>query len=177
MNRHLRTLAAAATAATALTIGIQSGNAAADPLDATCAGTQTVTYTPGLVLQSQSEAIHFNNIFAPCTSSTVPGLTSGISTGTAQRLASCLDLAEPDSAILTIAWNTGQTSVFSYNRTVTTVGGTTVVTLTGVITTGLFAGDTAISVTTGPAINLLDCLSPPGITSRTGVVTLAITST
>jgi hypothetical protein len=46
----------------------------------------------------------------------------------------------------------------------------------GSITSGLFAGATAIGVITGPSINLLNCLAPPGVTSRTGVVTLTITS-
>ncbi|HSV64918.1 MAG TPA: hypothetical protein VLJ59_03285 [Mycobacteriales bacterium] len=179
MIRHLRALVAGAAVTTALAAGVPfgTGSAAADVLDVTCVGTQTVTYNPGLTLQPKLQSIHFNNIFAPCVSATVPELTSGVSIGTAQRVASCLDLAEPDSSVLTINWNISQSSVFAYNRTVTTVGGTTVVTLTGVITFGLFAGDTAIIVTTGPAINLLDCLSPPGVTNRAGVVALTITST
>ena len=173
MIRIFRILVIAALAVVGM--GFPSYSAMAGALDVTCAGTQTVTYDPGLVLQPAATSIHFDNIFAPCVSATVPDLISGVSIGTATRTASCLDIAEPDSALLTFTWNTGQTSLFSYNRTVTTVGGTSVVTLTGVITSGLFAGDTAINITTGPAIDLLDCLQPPGVTSRSGVIALTIT--
>lgn len=176
MIRNLRILMMGVLVAVALAVGVPFNTAAAGILDVTCAGTQTVTYTPGLVLQPSPQSIHFNNILAPCVSATVPELTSGVSIGTAMRTASCLDLVEPDSSVATFTWNTGQSSVFSYNRTVTTVGGTTIVTLTGVITSGLFAGDTAINITSGPAIDVLDCLQPPGVTSRSGVVALTITS-
>lgn len=39
-----------------------------------------------------------------------------------------------------------------------------------------FAGDTAVKTVVGPTIGLLDCLTPPGITSRTSVLTLEISS-
>jgi hypothetical protein len=86
----------------------------------------------------------------------------------------CLDLAQPGSATKTFTWNTGQTSVFSYNRTITRVGGNTVITLIGAITQGLFAGDTAVEVIVGPTPDTLKCLTPPGITSVFGAVTLTI---
>lgn len=176
MIRRLRIFVVGAAASLALAVA-PAGTAAADALDVTCVGTQTVTYTPGLTLQPVSQSIDINYIFAPCVSATVPELTSGLASGSMTRVVSCLALAEPGSAASTFVWNTGQSSVFSYNRTVTIVAGTSVVTLTGAITSGLFAGDTAIVVIAGPAINLLDCLQPPGVTSRSSVVTVTITST
>ncbi|MEU5694352.1 hypothetical protein [Actinosynnema sp. NPDC020468] len=149
--------------------------AVADTGGVTCAGTQTVTYSPGIVLQPSVQTIHFSHVLAPCSSTTVPGLTAGFSEGTATRSASCLDLLESDSAVLTFHWNTGESSVFTYDRTVTTVGGSTVVTLTGSVTAGLFAGAAAVMVVIGPAVNLLACLYAPGLAGRSGVVALEIT--
>ncbi|HEU5473806.1 MAG TPA: hypothetical protein VFV67_24440 [Actinophytocola sp.] len=74
-----------------------------------------------------------------------------------------------------ISWNNGNTSTFSFNDTVTNIGGNIVATRTGTITAGQFQGDTAVRVMTFPAINPLDCLTT-GLTSQFGVVVLTLTS-
>jgi hypothetical protein len=89
---------------------------------------------------------------------------------------SCLSIGQTGSSIRVITWNTGQTSSFSYNAMSSIVNGNTVVTLTGAITAGLFAGDAAEEVIVSPALNLLGCLTPPGITSLFSATTLTITS-
>jgi hypothetical protein len=81
----------------------------------------------------------------------------------------------PNSFTKVLTWSTGDTSTFAFNQVATTIGGNTVVTLTGVITQGLFAGSTAIETITGPA-NTWECLFEPGLMDRFNVVTLVITS-
>jgi hypothetical protein len=48
-------------------------------------------------------------------------------------------------------------------------------TSTGTVASGQFAGKTAVAQRVGPTPNLLDCLAPPGATSRTQQVVLVIT--
>ncbi len=172
--RVLRVLVAVATA---LAVGVPVGTAAADPLDLVCAGTQTVTYSPGLTLVPTSQTITVQAIYSPCVSASQPAVTAGQAGVTTHEVRSCLDVAEPGGATRFITWNTGQTSTFLYNAIVNTVGGNTVVTLTGTITAGLFAGDSAVQVIVGPTLDTLSCLIPPGITSRFSVTTLTITGT
>jgi hypothetical protein len=165
--------------ATAITIGLPAGTgiAAADPLDVECTGTQTTTYSPGLTLVPTDQTVNTHTIYGPCVSASTPDLSAGDRSITNHQMASCLDLPGSRSAVTTITWNTGQQSAFSFNRTVTHAGGNTIVIFTGTIVAGLFAGDSALEVVVGPTLSTLDCLTPPGITSRTGVVTLTITST
>jgi hypothetical protein len=56
------------------------------------------------------------------------------------------------------------------------VGGSTVVTETGTITAGLFVGDNAVEVITGPTLDTLECLSEKGVTDRVNALNLDITS-
>jgi len=162
-------------AAVATAVSAPIGTAQADPLDMQCGGTLTVTWSPGLTLTPADQTVTTNEIDAPCVSASVPEITAGFTGVTIHATQSCLTTLEPGSGAKTFTWNTGQTSVFSFNRTVTIVGGNTVVTLTGAISQGLFAGDSAVEVLTGPALNTLQCLTPPGITSHTDVVALTIT--
>jgi hypothetical protein len=133
--------------AIAASVPVGTNAAVADPLDVECGGTQTVTFTPGLLLFPANHTITLRTIYSPCVLASEPALTAGQSNGTVQETRSCLDLARPGTATRLIAWNTGQTSTFTYNRIVTSVGADEVVTLTGTITTGLFAGrQTAVAV-------------------------------
>jgi hypothetical protein len=86
---------------------------------------------------------------------------------------SCLRVLNPGSGSKTVTWNTGQTSTFSYNKVSSNVG-SNVVTETGIITSGLFAGSTAVETVTGAA-DTLQCLSPPGLTDRFELLNLVIT--
>lgn len=176
MSRVLKVLASAVMIV-AVGLPVGAGTAQADPLDVECTGTQTTTYSPGLTLIPTSQNVNTHTIYGPCVSASTPGLSAGDRSITNNQVASCLDLPGARSAVATITWNTGQQSAFSFNRTVTHVGGNTIVVFTGTIVAGLFAGDSAVEVVVGPTLSTLDCLTPPGITSRIGVVTLTITST
>lgn len=142
----------------------------------TCLGTQAVNESPGLLLLTpRVTTLTVNEIFAPCISLTHPGIT-GLSHSSFQtRPITCLALLSPNSFSKVLNWSTGDTSTFAFNQLATTIGGNTVVTLTGVITQGLFAGSTAIETITGPA-NSLACLFEPGLMNRFNVVTLVILS-
>lgn len=86
---------------------------------------------------------------------------------------SCLTLAVPGTGTRVIEWSTGEKSEYSYTRVITNVGGQTVRTETGTVTSGLFTGSSVVQVTTLVTLNLLDCLGS-GVTSESGVVTLTI---
>jgi len=158
----------------AATIPVSGVTASAGILDAVCTGTQDATYSPGLTLVPTTQDIVTHHVYGACVSSRVH---AGERTGTNHQVQSCLTLVESSTGTSTVIWDTGDTSVFTFNRTVTHVGGNTVTTYTGTIATGLFAGDGATEVVTGPELNLLACLTPPGVTHRGGVTVLTITST
>jgi len=88
---------------------------------------------------------------------------------------SCLNLLDSSSGQATLKWKKGTTSRYSFNRSTQTVGGQLIATASGAVTAGEFLGRSVLVVSVSPALNFLDCLSPSGMTQRTGVVTLTIT--
>ncbi|MGB3443479.1 MAG: hypothetical protein WBA97_32485 [Actinophytocola sp.] len=169
--RALRVMVAAVVAS-AVVVPIGAGVAHAAPLDLVCAGTQHITFSPGLTLIPGLKSMTTNTIYAPCVSASAPLVTAGANASAFQAPASCVDLPDIGSGTRTLTWNTGQTSTYNFISTTTHVGGNTVLTRTGAVTAGLFAGDTAVEVIVGPTVNLLNCLAPPGITEKFDVVTL-----
>jgi hypothetical protein len=142
--------------------------------DVTCAGTETVTYQPGLLLTSQTVNATVNGILAPCTSSD-PNITSGTYLQNFTATLSCGTLFAGLAATRVFNWSNGQSSSFSYNRAINDVGGQTTVTFTGTIVSGEFAGDTAIEQVVFATLNSLQCLAPPGLTALgPGVAILTI---
>jgi len=145
-------------------------------VNATCLGTQHVNHSPGLLLLTpRVTTLTVDEIFAPCISPTHPGITAQSHRSFQTRPITCLELLSPNSFSKVLTWSTGDTSTFNFNQVATTAGGNTIVTLTGVITDGLFAGSTAVETITGPA-NTLQCLFEPGLRDRFNVVTLLIAS-
>jgi hypothetical protein len=139
----------------------------------TCAGTQTATFSPGLLLTPQTVTIGLDAVMAPCVSAEDPTLTSGTQSLSFATTQSCLDLV-PASGTKTYQWSNGQSSTFTFTAVKSNTGGQYVAVATGTITAGQFVGSTAVEQTTGPAPNLLNCLAPPGITSRFNTVVLEI---
>lgn len=144
--------------------------------DITCVGTETQTFSPGLLLTPQTETLTVHSIYSPCVSAGDPSITFGTTDFSLTLPLSCLDLPGSKSGAMFFNWSNGSQSTFSFNRIVTIVGGDLVVAETGVITAGEFFGDTVQRTVIGPTLNTLQCVFPPGITSRTGVVSLVITS-
>ena len=144
-------------------------------LDLTCQGTQTVNFTPGLLLTPKQVIFKASDDFTSCVSVPDPSIKSGTYTSTAQALLSCLTVLQPGTGTKTFTWSNGQTSTFTHSSTVLQVAGQTLMTLTGTITAGKFMGDTAVQVITIASTNPLGCVASPGVTSAQGTSTLVIT--
>jgi len=150
--------------------------ATASALDVTCVGSQTTSYNPALTQTPQSVTVSTSTQYGPCTSTTVPELTSGSrSANFPYPNLSCLNFLDSASVTYTITWNTGQQSTISGNTTVTTAG-TTVVTVTGNVTAGLFQGKSVVQILTAAAPNIIPCtLGLTSLSSTYSVVALEIT--
>jgi len=172
---------ARALAAALSTIALTSLFAAGSPrahaavADLTCPGTESVTFTPGLLLTLQQVTLHTSRQWGPCVSSD-PTVSSGSDAESFVNTISCLSVAAAGTGTVTFTWSNGRTSTFAFTKSVSHPVGQTVVTYTGNITAGEFAGDSALETITGAALNLTACLAPPGITSTFGVAVLEITS-
>ncbi|MET8575598.1 hypothetical protein [Streptomyces sp. NPDC005012] len=149
-------------------------------LDVTCTppSSNTVVYSTPLTLAPQSVGLTSSVQLGPCVSVSTPALTSGTSVVSAPPASrSCLDLLSAGTETRTVTWNTGATSALSLNRTVTVAGAALVVTFTGTVTSGLFAGDTVLMTITGPSTDITLCTLGLGtVPSTFGLVALEITS-
>jgi hypothetical protein len=150
--------------------------AAQAAVSVTCLGTSTISFSPGLTLFTQAVAFNVNDVYN-CTSSD-PTITSGHSVRGNVLPLSCLNLASLFNSVnrYKITWSNGQTSAADGAFTVTSVGGTIIVTAEGTITSGQFTGATAVVTWTWPEPNPVACLSAPGVTQLAGVTTLQIIS-
>lgn len=175
MRRHIiGGLSALSLVVTALVAGTTGAPADADVLDVTCTGSQHITYSPGIVLSPERDVTTTVEGTYSCVSSDVTGATT-YATFTGPE--SCLAVAEIESLSSTFTWNDGSTSTATYTTTVTYGVGTTVLTKTGTVTSGRFAGDTFLQVITGPNLGgLLACLTSTGLTENTETALLEITS-
>lgn len=136
--------------------------------DATCTppGSVVATYNPPLTMTPQTVTITVNSLWAPCVSATVPALTSASTKFTITATnRSCATLVGPASYTSTVTWNTGQTSTMSLNSNATMVGGVYTVVTSGIVTSGLFAGDTVVQNATGPGTDILLCMLGLGTVS------------
>ncbi|MER5261805.1 hypothetical protein ABTZ99_06965 [Actinosynnema sp. NPDC002837] len=169
-----------AVSAVALAALGPAGTASAGVLDVTCTppSSNNITYNPPLTMTPQTLAFSAATQYGPCVSLSNPAITSGSRTTTGSVSdASCLDLLGSRSFTLTITWNTGQTSTIAGNSSATTAGAVLVSTFTGTVTSGLFAGSTAVQVLTAPATDVLLCTVGLGTVSGIySLVTLEITS-
>ncbi|MBB5866682.1 hypothetical protein F4553_000061 [Allocatelliglobosispora scoriae] len=148
-------------------------------LDVTCTppSSETTAYSPPLTATVVPIAIQATTIYSPCVSATVPGLTSGVRTTNITRPSSCTSLLAAGTTTFTITWNTGQTSTITANTTATVAGAALIVTFTGTVVSGLFAGDSVLQTVTTPAVSYLLCTLGLGtVPSAYGEVVLSITS-
>jgi hypothetical protein len=152
--------------------------ATASTLDVTCVGSQTATFTPPLTKAPKPVTVTASTQYGPCTSPSVPALTAGSRNATIPYPSlSCLDLLNSAPLTYTINWNTGQQSTITGSTAVNTVGAALVVTITGNVTAGLFAGDSVVQTITGPATDITKCTLGLGtVSSIYALVTLEITS-
>jgi hypothetical protein len=162
---------------TALLLLFASLLAGMGPASAREAGLLDVTCIP-LSNTPQTSTSSANWQLGPCVSTSVPGLTSGThSDAGAPRERTCLELLDSRTMVRTVTWNTGDTSTLTLNRTTTVSGAVLVITMTGTVTSGLFAGDTVVGTATGAATDILLCTLGLGTVSSVYTTTvLEITS-
>jgi hypothetical protein len=143
--------------------------------DVTCAGTETVTYDPGLLLTAQTVHVVVTGILAPCSSSDAGILTGNYQENFSTTL-SCSTLFAGRTGTRVFQWSNGQTSTFAFNRALNNAGGQTTVTFTGDITSGEFAGDTVVEQVAFVTPSTAQCLAAPGLTALgPGPAVLSIT--
>jgi hypothetical protein len=148
--------------------------------DMTCTppSSTNVSFSPALTDAPQSVTVTPNTDYGPCVSLGHPSVTSGSADGVATHTLSCADLLSSGPVGDTITWNTGQTTSYSGTRVSTIEGALVVNTVTGTITSGLFAGDSFVLIETGPATSILECeLGLGTVSSLNETVALEITST
>lgn len=141
----------------AVVVGVSP--ASAGVVDVSCAppSSNLNSYAPPLTKTAQTVTVSTTALYGPCTSLSQPTLTSGSRTTSLTTVTSCLDLLGPGSITYTIAWNTGQRSTITSNYTSVVTGTVLTVVATGVVTSGLFAGDSVVTNFTGPATDNLLC--------------------
>lgn len=166
---------AAACAAVIGAVPLGAAPAYASAYQVVCGGQQTTTYAPGLTNTPQQVTRAGQNTHGPCVATISPYLFSGSTSFTSTTSLSCLSLLTANTGVDVIAWSTGATSTFAYDRTVTLVEGQTVVTLAGEITDGLFEGGRAVETITSLALDLTACSTAQGLRSTQGVSELTIT--
>lgn len=147
-------------AADAATVGAPAASAAAVG-DLTCVTPthNTLSFSPALTINPQTETLTSHSDLGPCVSLSQPAITSGTWTSVTPNVPgmTCLGLLGTNTGTHTITWNTGQTSTVSGNRVSNLVGATLVVTLTGTVTSGVFAGGTVVEQFVGVSTDLVAC--------------------
>ncbi|MBV1856385.1 hypothetical protein [Catellatospora tritici] len=157
MRRKLTALLVVLIAGTAGVV-VPAPAAHAGILDVTCALTSsTIQYNPPLSNTPTTSTVTANHLYGACVSASVPAITSGTATGSVTVTRSCLDLLASSTVTFTITWNTGQTSTISANYSPTLVGPVYTTLSTGVVTGGLFAGDTYVNDRSGVSPPLALC--------------------
>jgi hypothetical protein len=143
----------------------------AAPGDLTCTENESVSYSPGLLNTRRPVDVSVYNVLS-CTSPTDPAVTGGHVQATVHGLdRSCTDLTASGSGSYTITWNTGETSTINYNRSANHVLGTLVIVENGTVTAGKFTGDSTTHVVALLNLDLLACLTEPGLTTASGIGT------
>ncbi|GHF98143.1 hypothetical protein [Streptomyces hydrogenans] len=173
MKRHLHTLRVATAFLLLSATDVLAAPAAhADPTLMTCVGTGLQTYDPGITLTTRETVVVNTSDLTSCTGGPV---TSGHHRfGPFSTTASCLYTPPTGPDAFDLTWNDSTTSHYEGTYTVLTTGGQLVVTSTGTITSGRFAGKALQEVVAYTAPDLLQCATQEGVTSVSGPITITI---
>jgi hypothetical protein len=173
----MRTATMALAAAIALVAGgLMTAPAAyaGDLVAVQCAGSDTITYNPGLRNFTQTDTLTALPAGSSCTG---PGMISGDDSFTGPFTytlsLSCQSLALFGTATNTFTWSpSGDTSTWADTVVSNTwEDGEFISTNTGPITAGDYAGATLTDVEVIPTTELTACDSAPGLTQVTGTAT------
>lgn len=148
-------------------------SAAAAGVELTCVGGEVADYRPGLQLLPRQVDVEVAGTLGGC----VGAVTGGTYGSRFPAVLSCATLLAQLDGTRTFHWNDRSTSTFTYRRILTNLGGQTLVTFTGTITAGRYAGATAVEQVVFASLDTLRCLTPAGLTTLgTGIAALTITS-
>jgi len=138
-----------------------------------CLGTESDTYSPGVILQPRLFTVTTAGRFSSCVDG--EGTVASGAYGPEQFSldVGCSDLFDDFHGVRTIRWNTGDTSVLEGNGQSNEVAGQVITTITGTVTQGRFQGWSAVQTITLPQPGVLQCLTT-GYTGATGVTTLTL---
>ncbi|MER6578727.1 hypothetical protein [Nonomuraea sp. NPDC001023] len=139
-----------------------------------CAGSQTVTYTPGLTDQPREVTVSGNAPLIECVSSSDPTISQATSTFSATGTFSCTSGTRAGSRRIT--WNNGNTSTLSSTSTVSVNGAESLVLIKGVVVDGEFKGTPWTGTFTMFSTKPLACLTEQGLAGVVGSLTLSIGS-
>ncbi|MFI8992616.1 hypothetical protein [Streptomyces sp. NPDC053542] len=147
---------------------------AAAVVDISCpVGSQVGTYTPGLTYEPRDVAFRTSGNVSGCVDLSGSGISGASFSAVGQGRANCL--AGSLSNTSTYRWNNGQTSTV---RGTVTIGlrpnGVRVMVLTGTVESGLFTGATVVQTKVLLNSDLTACLSPEGLTSVGGPISLTV---
>jgi hypothetical protein len=160
--------AALAPAATARAHTVAAGTT-------TCAGSQTVAFSPGLSGQRhRGVVLHGTTTLGRCASSADPTITGGRSTFKATGRLSCT--SGDYSGTRKITWNNGRTSTMSFKSVISTSGGESVVATKGEVTDGEFSGHKWSATFTMLTARPPACATPAGLPTASGRLLLTIGS-
>ncbi|WP_027343145.1 hypothetical protein [Hamadaea tsunoensis] len=167
-------LAAAATTLVAAGVAVAPTPVSAAVGDLVCTASGTTTFSPGLTLTPRTQDIDFDIAYSGCTSTNGATVTSGGRSGSFTGVRGCLTIPPSASGTVVVTWNDSTTSTISGTSQSVDTGGQTVITLTGTVQSGRFAGDEFIEVLTQSSLDLLTCATT-GVTTQTaaGALTLA----
>jgi hypothetical protein len=137
-----RALAAAAAVLVAAAGGVvaTAAPAAAQTTLVQCVGAQSQAYYPPLTMTPKPTTVTLGASYTACTGGDA-GVTSGSRQATVKYPArSCLDLLKSEAITYTITWNTGQTSIITGRTEVNVAAAALLVSISGTVTSGLYAG-------------------------------------
>jgi hypothetical protein len=139
-----------------------------------CAGSQTVTYAPGLTGRPRRVTAHGVTTLNRCVSNTEPGITAGTSTFSATGTFSCTSGSY--TGVRRVTWNDGRTSTLSFTSEVSVLNGASVVTIKGTVVSGVLAGQRWNGTFTMFTRRPTACSTPRGLTTAFGPMLLTIGS-
>jgi hypothetical protein len=140
----------------------------------TCAGSQTVAYSPGLSMRAREITLHGTTTLSRCVSSADPSITGGRSTFKATGRLSCT--SGEYSGTRKITWNNGRTSTLSFRSAVSVSGGESVAAIKGTVTAGEFDGKKWSAAFTMFTTRPASCATAEGLPTASGRLLLNVGS-
>ena len=134
---------------------------AATLVDASCPQRGAITFSPGLGLVPKPTAATVNGTLTSCVSGAVVG---GNVTGAGSGVLGCTTGSLGGTLEFSWVTRSGATAHSTVAVSSTQTAGSTGVTLTGTVTSGLFAGDDYLLTFVVNPLQLLQCLSAQGMT-------------